>query len=156
MIVRSLGFPPAPHLRASDADRERIAAFLKRHCVEGRLTPDELSERLERAYGARTLGDLARLTTDLPRVEPDPPPRRVGRPVAAVFAAAALALVAAAALPSALPWIAVLLGALGVIAVTLVFSIAVSVAPIVAIVAGTVWAVRRLWPGTRRPLPPLP
>ena len=45
-------------LRASDADRERVVEQLRQHHVEGRLTVEELSERTERAYAARTLGDL--------------------------------------------------------------------------------------------------
>jgi hypothetical protein len=53
-------------LRASDADRERFVEALRQHHVEGRLTADELAERTERAYAARTLGDLDALGTDLP------------------------------------------------------------------------------------------
>jgi uncharacterized protein DUF1707/2TM domain-containing protein len=53
-------------LRASDADREQFVEALRRHHAEGRLTIDELTERTERAYAARTLGDLDALATDLP------------------------------------------------------------------------------------------
>ena len=53
-------------LRASDADRDRVAAVLRQHCSAGRLTFDELSERLEQAYHARTLVQLFSLTNDLP------------------------------------------------------------------------------------------
>jgi hypothetical protein len=55
-------------LRASDADRERVVEQLRQHHVEGRLTVEELSERTERAYAARTLGDLDALATDLPPI----------------------------------------------------------------------------------------
>lgn len=55
-----------PDLRVSDADRERVAERLRDAAGEGRLTVEELDERLERAYGARTAGELAELTTDLP------------------------------------------------------------------------------------------
>jgi hypothetical protein len=41
-------------LRASDAERERVAASLREHCAAGRLTLEELSERLDEAYRART------------------------------------------------------------------------------------------------------
>ena len=51
---------------ASDRERDRVADHLKRHFAEGRLTAEELSERLERAFSARTRGDLSRLTRDLP------------------------------------------------------------------------------------------
>lgn len=53
-------------LLASDAERERVAALLREHAAEGRLGIDELSERVERAYGARTRSALADLTRDLP------------------------------------------------------------------------------------------
>jgi Domain of unknown function (DUF1707) len=57
--------PDAAH-RASDAEREAVADRLRRASAEGRLDPDELEERLGRAYGARTVGDLVPLTADLP------------------------------------------------------------------------------------------
>jgi hypothetical protein len=57
---------PSPRdLRASDADRERVLTLLGEAAADGRLTLDEHSERAERAYAARTLGELAGLTTDL-------------------------------------------------------------------------------------------
>ncbi|MGZ4277403.1 MAG: DUF1707 SHOCT-like domain-containing protein [Solirubrobacteraceae bacterium] len=57
---------PERSLRASDADRERVAAELGRQAAAGRLTPEELDERLNAAYGARTEAELAVLTDDLP------------------------------------------------------------------------------------------
>jgi hypothetical protein len=52
-------------MRASDADREGVISLLTAAAADGRLTPDEHSERVERACAARTLGELAVLTTDL-------------------------------------------------------------------------------------------
>ena len=67
-------------LRASDADRERFVETLRRHHADGRLTADELAERTERGYAARTFGDLDALATDLPPLRPqDPPPGQDGR-----------------------------------------------------------------------------
>jgi Domain of unknown function (DUF1707) len=64
-------------LRASDADRERFVEALRQHHAEGRLTVEELTERTERAYQARTFGDLDALATDLPPPgQPDPEPAR--------------------------------------------------------------------------------
>jgi hypothetical protein len=64
-------------LRASDADREQFVEALRRHHAEGRLTTEELSERTERAYAARTFGDLDALATDLPPIQsPAPAPER--------------------------------------------------------------------------------
>ncbi|GGM37695.1 hypothetical protein GCM10012275_05920 [Longimycelium tulufanense] len=53
-------------IRASDADRERVAQVLQQAMGEGRLTLTELDERLEQVYAARTLGELEPLTRDLP------------------------------------------------------------------------------------------
>ena len=47
------------YLRASDDDRERVVDELRRHAAEGRLSVDELEERIERALSARTRGELA-------------------------------------------------------------------------------------------------
>lgn len=59
--------------RASDADRERAVGELREHSVAGRLTLEELSERIDDAYAARTRGELERVTADLPAA---PPARR--------------------------------------------------------------------------------
>jgi uncharacterized protein DUF1707 len=53
-------------LRASDADRDRAAAVLGGAMATGRLTSSEYAERLDAVYAAKTLGDLAPLTRDLP------------------------------------------------------------------------------------------
>jgi Domain of unknown function (DUF1707) len=63
--------PAAPHIRASDEDRERVVTALTEHCAAGRLTLEELPDRVARAYRARTLRELAEITADLPgRVPP--------------------------------------------------------------------------------------
>jgi hypothetical protein len=59
-----------PDLRASDADRERAAAEIREHFAQGRLSADELAERLDRAYSAQTVGELQALRTDLPALPP--------------------------------------------------------------------------------------
>jgi hypothetical protein len=53
-------------VRASDADRDRVADALREHYAAGRLSADELDERLTMALNARTLGELNRVLTDLP------------------------------------------------------------------------------------------
>ena len=54
-------------VRASDADRERVADRLRDHTVAGRLTTEELDERSGRAFAARTRDQLDALLADLPR-----------------------------------------------------------------------------------------
>lgn len=56
---------PLPTLRASDAEREQIADVLRHAAGEGRLTVDELDERLDAAYAAVTHEDLDRLVADV-------------------------------------------------------------------------------------------
>jgi fatty acid desaturase len=62
-------------LLASDAERERVAEALREHAAAGRLDAEELEQRLELAFAARTRGDLAPLMQDLPAPQP-PRPRR--------------------------------------------------------------------------------
>ena len=66
---------PDPKLmRASDQDRDRTANLLREHHAVGRLDADEFSERLDRVFTAKTIGDLDELTADLPAVDPYPLP----------------------------------------------------------------------------------
>jgi Domain of unknown function (DUF1707)/Domain of unknown function (DUF4190) len=53
-------------MRAASADRERTVDVLKAGFAEGRLTQDEYNERMGQAYAAKTYGELAALTADLP------------------------------------------------------------------------------------------
>jgi Domain of unknown function (DUF1707) len=53
-------------LRASHEDRDRVVELLRVSAGDGRLTAEELDERLELALSARTYGELARLVSDLP------------------------------------------------------------------------------------------
>jgi uncharacterized membrane protein len=55
-----------PAIRAATADRERTVDVLKAAFAEGRLTQDEYTERMGRAYEGRTYGELAALVADLP------------------------------------------------------------------------------------------
>jgi Domain of unknown function (DUF1707) len=57
---------PAPHDRASDADRDAAAAALGEHFAQGRLTLDELNARLDATLTARTHGELSQAARDLP------------------------------------------------------------------------------------------
>ncbi|MGC4744228.1 DUF1707 SHOCT-like domain-containing protein [Micromonospora sp. DT201] len=84
-------------LRASDDDRNRVVAELHRHTAAGRLTLDEFSDRAGAVWTARTLGDLAALTRDLPALpapakDGDDPVGHGRRELLMLFAAAALTL----------------------------------------------------------------
>ncbi|WP_328891096.1 DUF1707 SHOCT-like domain-containing protein [Streptomyces sp. NBC_00316] len=62
----SSGHGTRPELRASDRDRDQVVEILQVAAGDGRLTAAELDERLDAALSARTIGDLERLTADLP------------------------------------------------------------------------------------------
>jgi hypothetical protein len=63
-------------LRASDAERERVVAFLREHALLGRLTDDELEDRIGLSYASVTVGDLEKLISDLPRASRPSAPAR--------------------------------------------------------------------------------
>lgn len=58
--------PDPSQMRISDADRHQVAEVLREAAGEGRLDLDELGERLEATYAARTYADLVPITQDLP------------------------------------------------------------------------------------------
>jgi len=83
-------------MRVSDSDRERAADVLREAAGHGRITMDELDERLEVAYTAKTYGDLAAVTRDLPQPAQAPgtaqraPVDRIGGTPGAKFSLAIL------------------------------------------------------------------
>lgn len=79
--------PPVPadprQLRAADSDRDRTAEVLRQAAAEGRISFEELDERISLAYAARTFADLQALTSDLPGpavAAPAPVSRRIQPP----------------------------------------------------------------------------
>jgi len=67
-------------IRISDADRDRAAAWLREHFTAGRLSPDELDERIAAALTATTAGDVRRIMADLPDPVPAPSQTRQSAP----------------------------------------------------------------------------
>ena len=73
-----------PNMRVGDAEREAVASQLREHYADGRLTLDELNERLDLALSAKTRADLNGVMRDLPatprQVVPAPPAREQRNP----------------------------------------------------------------------------
>ena len=113
---------PRDRMRAADTDRERVAEQLRLAHNEGRLDLTEYDERVRQAWAARTYGELAALTADLPgmrspaapatrhEVSPSRRPRRRGRAAVAAWASASMinlliwAIVSLATLSWIYPW----------------------------------------------------
>ncbi|MGP0026089.1 MAG: DUF1707 domain-containing protein, partial [Streptosporangiaceae bacterium] len=66
------GDPDPKGLRASDRDRDRTAEILREAAGEGRLGMDELDDRLNAVYAAKTYADLEPVIRDLPHSETAP------------------------------------------------------------------------------------
>ncbi len=58
-----------PRIRASDEDRDRTVTLLREHHAAGRLTVEEFNERIDKAYQAKTIGELDDLMADLPSID---------------------------------------------------------------------------------------
>jgi hypothetical protein len=122
---------PADHpgdgrrVRASDAERERVAAALRDAMGEGRLTLDEGEQRLAAAYASTYRDELPRLTADLPAPLPADGTRRPDRPrrprpgdrLIGLVAVAAVVIGAVALAAGRTLWPAILLGILAVMLV---------------------------------------
>lgn len=72
--------PGGGNLRASDADRERVAEILREAAGDGRLTLEELDERLDAVYAAKTYAELEPITHDLPNAGATHTPAPVPEP----------------------------------------------------------------------------
>ena len=132
-------FLSSKDLRVSDAERESVADFLKAHFLEGRLTDDELDERVDAAYRARRESHLVALTRDLPRLpapEPSPRPRPHLRTVVAMVLALMVAVVLLDAMP---PEMLVVFLAL---TVPMLVMAAVMLAPFAVGALGLMWLLR--------------
>ena len=77
---------PRLDLRVGDADRQQVVAELQRHYIEGRLTSDELGERVAQATSSRTFADLAATLADLP------PPKEAPHKRASAWATSVLGM----------------------------------------------------------------
>ncbi len=106
--ARRIGTATDAHLRASDGERNEVADKLSRHFADGRLDAGEFKERLDRAMGAITRGDLSGLFDDLPRLVDEPAPKAPRRSrLVPLLIVIALIIVAAGTTMSSLhlPWL---------------------------------------------------
>jgi Domain of unknown function (DUF1707) len=76
--------PDPAMMRISDADRHQVAEILRQAAGEGRIDIEELDERLEATYQAKTYGELVPITLDLPTAGGPPRPKPVPRPATPV------------------------------------------------------------------------
>ena len=105
-----------PAMRASDADRERVAERLRSAAAEGRLLTEELEQRLEALFRSRTYRELDAIVADLPG-RWRTPRQRVSNALVPAGALLAIPLVAVAA-------VAVVFIATGVVAGWLLWVVA--------------------------------
>jgi hypothetical protein len=159
----------AASMRTSDAERQRVADFLRDACAEGRLSPTELEERLDLLFAGSTVADLTVLVRDLPggakvlpRLHragvsrpPAPPALPVRRrrhhpspaaPVGVAILVLGVIWLVAGAVP---PLVAITLAAI-VLSVGVVFALlAIALAPVGLALFAFGWIVQRLFRGPR-------
>jgi hypothetical protein len=110
--------PPGADMRASDGERNEVADKLSRHFSEGRLDSTEFKERLDRAMGAKTRGDLHGLFDDLPTLHATQPPtpHRRGRLVPFLLIMGFFVVAAGMTVNTwpfiHIPWLLIVIGAL--------------------------------------------
>ena len=138
------------HLRASHADREHVIDAVKAAFVQGRLTKDELDQRVGRAFASRTYAELAAITADIPAGRPGAQPPRRPVPAAALSPAHRAALWGTCVIIAAGIAVAVLLpNPFG-------FAVAVLAILIAGPIAGTMMLDDRQDKHSRGQLPPQP
>jgi hypothetical protein len=150
----------AATMRTSEAERQRVAEFLRDACADGRLSADELEQRLDRLFTGGTVGDIERLVWDLPggqAVVPrlsgvkriDAPVRRRQASSPARPAAAALICFGVAALIffSLPPFLAVVSLAILLATGVAIALLAAALAPAGLLLLGLGWLISRLWRG---------
>lgn len=103
--------PDPRDLRCSDRDREQVADVLRGALADGRLTLDEMTERLDRVYAARTYRDLEPILSDLPSDGGPPVPAAVPSAAPAPAAASRSAVDRIGATPSSTNAVAIMGGA---------------------------------------------
>ena len=139
-------------MRVSDAERERVAEFIREQALEGRLDSEELEERLGLAYSAKTAGELEDLIADLPHRlvsrRAKPPTRQQKHPP--LPAIVGLVVLGVIALPTLAAGGIAIATALIVALVATVFALSVVFGPFVLVGVLVAQAARRRRPQPRR------
>jgi hypothetical protein len=150
----------AATMRTSEAERQRVAEFLRDACADGRLSPEELEHRLGRLFAGRTVGEIEDLVWDLPGGHavvprlgfhaaraPVPARRRPpspARPVGLVLFALGVGVLIFAALP---PLLALVLAAVGISLLIALGVLAAALAPVGLALFGLAWVIDRVFRG---------
>lgn len=108
--------PRDRNLRAADDDRDAVAETLREHHLAGRIDTDELQERIERCYAAKTYAELDALLADLPAEDRSARarPTRWGAPRFALLPLLPLLIVALALSHGRVLWLALPLAFWGI------------------------------------------
>src|SRR4051794_17348313 len=158
----------ASTMRTSDAERQRAAEFLRDACGDGRISPDELEERLDLLFAGGTVADIAALVRDLPggsAVIPRfgrgaaprpvavsvPARRRPGSPAVPMGAALMLAGAVWVLLGASPPVVAVVFGAVLLSVAIAIGIFAVATAPVGLALFAIAWLVQRIFRGAGQP-----
>jgi Domain of unknown function (DUF1707) len=158
----------AASMRTSDAERQRVAEFLRDACAEGRLSPAELEERLDMLFAGSTVADIAVLVADLPGggkvvprlhraatphgiAAPTVPMRRHRSPSPAAPVGVALLVIGVIWLVAgAVPLLLAITLAAVLLSVGVVFGLlAIALAPVGIALFAFGWIVQRLFRGAR-------
>jgi hypothetical protein len=149
----------AATMRTSEAERQRVAEFLRDACADGRLSAEELEQRLDRLFTGGTVGDIERLVWDLPggqavvprltggRRTDVPARRRQASPIGPTAAALICFGVAALILLSLPPFLAVVSLAILLATGVVIATLAAALAPAGLFLLGLGWLISRLWRG---------
>jgi hypothetical protein len=132
-------------MRTSEIERQRVADFVRDACADGRLSPEELDERLDLVWAGRTVADLERAVWDLPggdgvlprlfargRTVPPPARRRAPRPTALAALMVLGLVVVLALLPDFMAWTMLAL-LVGVAVATLLLALALAPAALIGL-----------------------
>jgi hypothetical protein len=154
-------------MRTSDAERQRVAEFLRDACADGRLSPDELEERLDALFVGSTVADIAVLVSDLPggyavvprlgshrarrSVTPVPARRRQVSPAVPIGVTLLVVGIGGLVLSALPPLLAILMAAIALSVAIALGMLAVALAPVGFALFGLAWLINRVLRGRGAP-----